>query len=286
MLALIHIEKTAGTTITYILRQSFGTRHCDVLPWKRSFSHGDVFSAEDLRRTRWLYPRLESIAGHTVKPFGDLQHAHVDVRFYTFLREPLARCVSHYQHQIQRMGKSLSFKEWIRDERYRNFQVRKLAGNEDGDRAIRTLDETVRFVGLLERFNESLVMLRKRFPDAPLKIGYQRRNVAADSAIKDRLLNDPAVRPLLVDANREDLKLYQFVTERLYPRQAREYGDSLEADVAHFEATHRPPPAFPRLMLNTIKRRLVYRPVRAAFVRCCKGPAEKQFADSAAPGRR
>ena len=33
VLVFIHINKTAGTTLRYILRSSYGTRHCDVEPW-------------------------------------------------------------------------------------------------------------------------------------------------------------------------------------------------------------------------------------------------------------
>jgi len=33
MLVFIHINKTAGRTVRYILRSSFGLRHCEVEPW-------------------------------------------------------------------------------------------------------------------------------------------------------------------------------------------------------------------------------------------------------------
>ena len=33
LLVFVHINKTAGTTLRYILRSSYGARHCDVEPW-------------------------------------------------------------------------------------------------------------------------------------------------------------------------------------------------------------------------------------------------------------
>jgi hypothetical protein len=33
LLVFVHINKTAGTTLRYILRSSYGSRHCDVEPW-------------------------------------------------------------------------------------------------------------------------------------------------------------------------------------------------------------------------------------------------------------
>ena len=33
LLVFVHINKTAGTTLRFILRSSYGARHCDVEPW-------------------------------------------------------------------------------------------------------------------------------------------------------------------------------------------------------------------------------------------------------------
>ena len=64
MLAFVHIKKTAGTTLTAILRRNFGTRHLDT----RLHLYEDLFLADDLRRALKLYRRLDCIAGHHVRP--------------------------------------------------------------------------------------------------------------------------------------------------------------------------------------------------------------------------
>ncbi len=265
MLAFVHIEKTAGTTVQRILQQSFGTRHCDVHGWGRGWSiHEDYFSADDLHRTRRLY-NLRCIAGHGVKPYSDLETLDPGILYFTFLRDPLERCASHYQHLVQWLGHTQPFEEWIRNHRYRNFQVRKLTGREDADRAIEILRNKLRFVGLVEHFDESIIMLKKRFADYPLNIAYRKRNVARDATLKARVLNDPGCHEALLDGNREDLKLYAFVTSSLFPEQKTAYGETLDADVRAFRAANRTPPKSPKVFLCKWKQRLLIRTRLAVY---------------------
>src|SRR4051812_23107070 len=87
VLVFIHINKTAGRTMRYILRSSYGPRHCEAEPW--AGRHGGPFSAADLRRVRRIYPDLASIAGHAVTGYADLDADEADLRYFAFLRDPL-----------------------------------------------------------------------------------------------------------------------------------------------------------------------------------------------------
>jgi hypothetical protein len=232
MLAFVHIHKTAGTTINEILARSYGMRHCYLNP----VSGKPTLSAEDYRRVQKLCPRLVSIAGHSICAHSDLDSVRPDVRYYTFLREPLVRCASHYQYQVQQQGKHYSFEEWIEKPIKRNPQTTRIAGSggtvED---AIRLLERRFIFVGLLEHFDESLVLLRHYAADSRLDIWYRRRLVARDDTIKNRLLSDPATRSRMVDANRLDLALYEYASKELYPAFKRRYSGLLNQDVADFK---------------------------------------------------
>lgn len=258
MLAFVHIEKTAGITLNWILRRSFGLRHCDVLPWRKG---ADFFSAGDYQRIQKLYPRIDSIAGHDVKPYSDLDQIRPDIRYFTFIREPLARCASHYQYQIQVMGKRISFDDWINTERYRNWQTKKLVGTADIDASIRALKGNFIFVGLSERFDESLVIFRKRASSYSLNIRYNSRNVATDNKIKNQLLKDPKTKAQLLEANKLDSLLYEFVTRELYPRQKQEYGDTLDSDLSAFQKANHGIPIDWNLISSFLKRRLLYNPI-------------------------
>lgn len=263
MFAFIHIPKTAGSTISSILRHSFRTRHCDV-------RLGDDFlnpalTARSLRRIGWVYWRLCSIAGHGVVPHTDLRALARDVRFYTFVREPLVRCASEYQYLVQRDGLTAPFDTWIETPNARNRMTKKICGKEDASAAMAILEKRVGFVGLVERFDESLVLLRSWFGVPALDIRYRAKNVMADNRVKQRLLGDRTARDRLIHANREDIELHRFVVESLYPRQVSEYGSALADDVRQFVATNCRPRPYPRQLVSLLLRELVYKPLVPAL---------------------
>jgi hypothetical protein len=270
MLAFAHIQKTAGTTLKHILRRSFGPHHCDVLVWPRE-PRGRIATPDDLRRTRWIYPRLASISGHPIVPFGPLSEACRDLRFYTFLREPLARAVSHYV-DFKTRGEDTSLKEYLRHSDRNNWQCRKLCGRASADEAAEVLHPRVFFVGLVEHFDESLVLLRHFADDVRLDIRYRRANTSRKPALNKQLLEDVDSRNLLSEANDEDLKLYRHVVEHVYPRQQVEYGPHLAqhvADLRDANRTYRPRSN----LLGTAVRLCLYKPLLPL---CSRGaqPAE------------
>ena len=157
-------KKTAGTTINWILKRSFGINHCDVEPWKQGEEYYSTsYCADDHQRLRRLYPNLASIAGHQVKPHSDLETVCPEIRYFTFLRIPVARMASQYQYLIQRMHYGWSFEEFFGQERFHNVQTKHLAGKDDVALAIKIIDEKKIFIGLVEKFDESLVLMKKIF---------------------------------------------------------------------------------------------------------------------------
>ena len=259
LLVFVHINKTAGTTLRYILRSSYGARHCDVEPWHAAWSD-PPFSTADLRRVRKLYPRLASIAGHRITGYVDLEEAGTDLRYMTFLREPVALCASRFQYQLDyRKKKNLVFEEWIEKDWVRNSQTQLIGGTTDPAHATSVIDRKEMFVGLTERFDESIVMLRElRAPD--LQIGYRPVNVAKSSGVAKRLLSDPRTRQLIVDANQADLELYDHVMREVYPAQERAYGTSLSRSVDSFREETRKRYDRRNLALYGLKQRMLLRP--------------------------
>lgn len=275
MLVFIHINKTAGSTVRYILRSSYGTRHCDVEPWHGA--RGDPpFSTADLLRLRRLYPDLASIAGHRVTGYVDLSAPGTDLAYFTVLRDPVKLCASRFQYHVDyRRKKHLVFDHWIQQEWLRNAQTQRIAGMQSVDDAIRVIGERSMFVGLTERFDESMVLLKGlRAPD--LNIAYSSVNVAKKGSIAASLLEDRRTRQMLVDANREDLALYELVSNELYPAQKREYGAGLDEDVLAYRNASRK--AFNRrnLTLSRVKRHGLYRPMLRLYRgRRTRGALEK-----------
>ena len=260
VLAFIHIRKTAGSTVDMILRQSYGARHCRVRHGKAR-AVAPVIAADELRRCRWVYWGMRSVAGHGIVPHSDLETSYPDIRYFTFLRDPLARCASDYQFRVRRGGLQIPFDVWIQTEIARNQQTKKIAAAEDADAAIAMLRQRVGMVGLVERFDESLVLLKKWCADPKLDIRYESKNVSSDSAIKQQLLNDPKTRAQLAEANREDDRLYRFAADELFAQNIRRYGDSFERDVLAFRATNKPLPVYPRQIFSGLLREFVYKPL-------------------------
>jgi hypothetical protein len=236
MLAFIHMDKSGGTTVRYILRSAYGSRHAEVEPWHTYPNEYPPFSTADLRRLRKIYPRLASIAGHRVTGYADLQEPGTEFRYFTLLRDPLKLCASRFQFDVDyRRKKHLVFDEWLQRAWLQNVQTKQIAGTPSVDDAIRVIQERGVFVGLTDRFDESLVLLQAlRAPD--LDIRYSRVNVARDGSLAAELLSNQATRDALTEANHADVALYEYVRNELYPGFQQEYGPSLEQAVAEFRA--------------------------------------------------
>jgi hypothetical protein len=177
------------------------------------------------------------------------------------LREPVQRCASEYQYRVRNGGLTQPFEQWIQTEIAQDRMTQMLAGKPDADAAIEMLERRVGFVGLVERFDESLIMWRRWLGDAQLDIRYRSKNVAADNSIKRRLLNDPVSRARLEEANRLDLKLYEYVVSSVYPRQVQQYGPTLAEDIEQFTASNQRPNPYPRQLPSLVLRKMIYRPL-------------------------
>jgi len=260
MLVFIHINKTAGRTIRYILRSSFGMQHCEVEPWHAQWSD-PPFSTQDLQRLRKLYPRLESIGGHHVTGYVDLQENDTQFKYFTFMRDPLKTCASRFQYNVQyRKKKHLVFEEWIQRDWTRNHQIKLIAGVTDVNEAIRIIQDKNIFVGLTERFDESMVLLKALIANN-LNISYKPVNVARNNTLAERLLSTESTRQMLIEANQADLELYDFVKKELYPTFQREYGPNLEKHVVGYQQNRDVDFNTRNLALSRMKQYLIYKPL-------------------------
>jgi hypothetical protein len=259
VLVFIHINKTAGSTVRYILRSTFGVNHCEVEPWHAPWSD-PPFSSSDLQRLRKIYPHLQSIAGHRVTGYVDLHENGTKFKYFSFMREPLKTCASRFQYNIQyRKKKNLVFEEWIQKDWTRDHQTKMFAGVTDVQKAIQTIKEKSIFIGLTERFDESMILLKALLVNN-LNISYQPVNVARKNSIAENLLSDEKTRQMLIEANRADLELYDFVKNELYPSFQRAYGPKLEVDVASYHNNRDKNFNSQNITLSRMKQYLIYKP--------------------------
>jgi hypothetical protein len=227
MLFFLHIPKTAGTTFQYILENSLGVRHCHL-----GHLGKHVVDQRDVDFTRKMFPWLRSIAGENLV---DPLHFKVPDPFYiTFLREPLARAFSHYQDDVLRGGKTITFEQMLMsDEVLSNTHVKRLAGKEDLDRAKMVL-EKFHFVGLTEKFDLCLHMLQKLNP-VKLNYNYKRKVTARDNSIKKSLENDSRIMDMTREKNKLDVALYEFAVKEIFPKFCAQTGFSPTDKVESFD---------------------------------------------------
>jgi hypothetical protein len=274
MYAFIHIEKTAGSTLTAILRRSFGTRHCDVrLPLAKRRHHSRArracVDAADLNRVQRLYRNLCGIAGHYVTPYSELARQCPGLRYFTFLRDPSARFRSHYLNRTKTLTEA-AFEEWISGDWSHNWQTRMLAGEQNAEKAIALINERVGFVGLTEQFDESVVMLGDWLGEPSFRGEYRpanqlskkhRAKELAERKEHARYLDTPSVRARIAEANAEDQKVYDFVRSTVFPRQVAAHRGDLPSNVRWLQQRNREVGLLMESLWAGFLRNFVYEPL-------------------------
>lgn len=256
-----HLQKAGGTTVEAVMRRNLGVRHMLVNP-----PRGWVYRPEHLATDLAINPTAISLASHWLRPFVDFGEHERHITWYTVLRDPLDRVASHYQHHVEKMGVSRPFLTWIRNPNQQNWMTRLFAGEVNLARAKEILATRYAFIGLLERFDESLVLMRWALDLPGLQLGYGRpRNTAVSSSRRDairQLLEEN--RDQVKDLNRLDVELFDFARSQLFPDQVRRFGGeaALRAEVAS-ERLEDESSARDRVRnaSNAAYRRLVYLPL-------------------------
>ena len=161
--------------------------------------------------------------------FGVHHYLSQPVSYFTLLREPVARVLSHYCHGTRRhVPEGMRLREHVSALVEPNLQTRLLAGpheqtaalqpHEMLERATRNLDSFA-VVGLTERFDETMLLLRRAFGwRMPF---YERRNVSRHRLRRETI---PAEEFDTIRAvNSLDMELYAHA-QMLFEAQIQRYG--------------------------------------------------------------
>jgi Galactose-3-O-sulfotransferase len=257
----IHIPKTAGTTLISVLRGNFppgGVRSLgNVFHGAGGVDSGPVVK---LRQSGPVVTRdIHLLGGHL--PFGIYQYLPSDSRYITFLRDPVERTLSHYYRarsvrKRDPIPEDLSFEDVLAggDYLYDNLQTRMLSGNPEPfgevtqemlEQAKENLSERFICFGLADRFDESLVLLKRSLELNSILYVSQRMTTNRPRTQESK----EDLTPIAERFNAYDIELYRWASEQFDRRVADQDADfavelaALKTAVSGGRVTESPPAA-------------------------------------------
>jgi hypothetical protein len=220
----LHLAKTAGTTLRWLLEGQYPASTCVY-----------VYSRADRARFTWLSRevRTDIQCFSSNAPLGTYHDLQARLRVITMLREPVSRMLSLYvyrktlpnfrKHPIQTLP-MLNYIDLMAAENEDNAQVRLLSGQGyEGEVTVESLacakvnlrDACFAF-GLQECFDESLVLFRRVF--GWQRMAYIRRN----NSQLEAPMRDAEVQQRVEAYNRLDIELYEYAKELFAKRLTAE----------------------------------------------------------------
>ena len=225
--------------------------------------------AEDVCSVRRLYRNLRGIAGHNVKPYTNLRAKFPEIEFFTFLRKPASRFRSHFLTRAPALTQE-AFDRWIAVDWVHNWQTKMIAGEPNSQRAIDLIGERFGFVGLTERFDESLLLMRRWLREPTFQVQYRSLNrtnekqVSRDAAqckCDTSYLDSAAVLARIQEVNVEDQKVYDFVASLVYPRHVAAYGGNLQLECQELQLKNQIASDLKEPLSGKLMRNYVYKPL-------------------------
>ncbi|MBI4114843.1 MAG: sulfotransferase family 2 domain-containing protein [Candidatus Niyogibacteria bacterium] len=247
----VHIVKGGGVTLQHIISRHF--------PQSRSLrtavSQEDSTLIRFEKLTQKEKDSIQFLYGHV--PFGLHRYFSYPCRYITMLREPVARVISFYYYaqekksspyKADQLAKGITLKDFIESDiaMVANFQTRMIAGEYTagyaaarplGEDALETakkhIDDDIIFPGIMEQFDESLILMKKKLGLSC--IYYARANENKNPKYRSEKENIPAhIIEIIKKNNAFDIALYDYAKSR-FERMKKEYGPSFDRDLRRFQ---------------------------------------------------
>ncbi len=205
ILIFSHMMKTAGTSLNKMFIEHFGNQ-MHIVPGGLELGES-IYDYNTLTKDIGIFNnRLRMISGHPLRPymnFGDLED---NLLWFTFLRNPYERYVSHYLHDLNwtvgfEKKENKTIQSWENIYHNSNYQVKFIAGEESLDKAIELIENKFKWVGITEEFDSLL-------PDLIHSLNLKRFHIQ----------NEPANRSLSVKEEFEQIMNMEkdFILENNY----------------------------------------------------------------------
>ena len=273
MFVFHHITRTGGGTLNYILNRHYGkyllmihgNEISKVLGYERNHPTGGSdaltksLTDNELEQILDQHEDIHCISSHAFT----FPNRFFDFNVMVFLRNPVEQILSLYFTLCNRFSRGrplpdyanhdfreniqmfIKYSEHISD-KYEiknyctNFQTHVIDNSLDFDAAISRLRHEFWFVGVTERFDESLVILRDEFKKIgyDFNIMYSKKHVHRSKTKKSKISNDFHANEKdiakLVSMNTMDQKLYE-QANKLLDKKIINYEGNFKSDLAMFK---------------------------------------------------
>jgi hypothetical protein len=242
LVAFVHIPKTGGSTVTLMLMRAYS----------KPMVHdaGNCFRGQIEKTERKIarpkVAKARATAGHI--PYGLYRkYLPAGTRYVTILREPVGRVISHWYRHRRRTGtRHDAARPWLTNSieealsigmpEVNNVATRLLCGAETpyGELPADALEQAkanlreFAFVGIQERFDESLALLERTIGLEELVPYGEPQRVTRHRGARDQFTDEQ--RALVAEHNRLDAELYVFA-KGLFEEAAAAADGALAADV-------------------------------------------------------
>ncbi|MDH3688219.1 MAG: sulfotransferase family 2 domain-containing protein [Gammaproteobacteria bacterium] len=248
-LIFLHIPKTGGTTLRNIIAEQYEDDSVfSIGPLINEAIQGFRHQPQTRRQ------RIRLLQGHMA--FGLHIHLERPISYFTLLRDPMERALSDYcyvktssHHPLHRLVAGMTVGDYLQSGltgQLSNGQTRLLCGDcmpgepgipgvrpmeeQDLELAISNLNEHFIVVGLVERFDETLTLLKRKLHwKRPL---YVKANVGPKD-VGHNMLSESDER-LIAKLNDLDIRLYQ-TAERLFRQQVNAEGLGFKLELLSFK---------------------------------------------------
>jgi hypothetical protein len=228
MIIFIHIEKTAGTTLNYLFINNFiffySLKTWDI--WSNNPNY--TVSEQHYKRFIRIFPFIKGIGGHHLR-YLDNQVEESEMKFITFVREPIDRYLSHWRHQRYKMNIDWTIEQFLDEPRFNNNMVRKFSKSTSVEEAINVINK-MDFVGVQEDFDTSLLLMKSELSlgdDFSLDYKYRNKGVSNNNT-------EPLTKGILERIkknNEKDIMLYNYIIENIHKRNKDRYKGDLNSEL-------------------------------------------------------
>ena len=233
IIAFSQVTRCGGVTANALLQSYFGLKHFDI--FGEISNNLMTYDEKDLLFDMKIHPFACSFAGH----FSS--HLNIDniskinnkkVLFYTMLRNPIDRVFSKYRFQVNRYNLPNDFNAWFKKYHIPNGMINHFVGSDNLELAKEILTHKYKAVGILEKFDESLLIFKKKLSLDGMNLKYKIKNDTIKLKSDEQKKIEDKYREMVISSNVNDLKLYEYVLNTIWKAQVKDYNsDKLKSDL-------------------------------------------------------